>query len=211
MPVTYINQLGSTTFLIVWEITESNAQLQELLHNRLNDWNSTEQNRENKHWLASRLAILHHFKNEEVDLIKDEFNKPHLKVDDKDVFVSISHSFDKAAVIIGMNNPVALDIERIDKRIDRVQHKFCNNDELNMAQNNTNPTTVFAIIWAAKETMYKWYGKKEIEFKTQMMIEPFDVYNKEFLIRGRIKKHAFTKELAIKVRVEDGYVMTFVV
>ena len=211
MPVTSIDKLRESTYLILWEITESNNQLQELLHNRLHDWNSNDKNRENKHWLASRLAILHHFKNEEVDLIKDAFNKPHLKVDEKDVFVSITHSFDKAAVIISMNYPVSLDLERIDQRIVRVKHKFCNPSELDIANASKDVTQALTIIWAAKETLYKWYGKKEIDFKQHLLIEPFDISKKEFLIRGRIKKQSYMKELAVKVRVEGGYVMTFIV
>lgn len=211
MPVTLINKLRENTYLIVWEITESNQQLQDLLHSRLHDWNAQAQHKENKHWLASRLAILHHFKNEEVDLVKDAFNKPHLKVDEKDVFVSISHSFDKAAVIISQNYPVSIDMERIDNRIERVMKKFCNDDELEMLPHCGEQQTALTVIWSAKETLYKWYAKKELDFKKHLWIEPFVIRDTPMMIRGRIKKESYTKELVIKVVIEKGYVTTFIV
>ncbi len=207
MPVTTINKLRENTFLIVWEITESNFQLQELLHARLHDWHAQDYHRENKHWLASRLAILHHFRNEEVDLIKDIYNKPHLKVEEKDVYVSITHSFDKAAVILSTDHMVAMDLERIDNRISRVMHKFCNQTELAFAAGDTKKLT---IIWAAKETLYKWYGKKELDFKDYMTITPFEINQSEFEISGAINKADYRVVCTIKTEIKDGYVTTYI-
>lgn len=198
--------------MILWEITESTAMMSTLLHQRLHDFGATAQHRENKHWLASRLAILEYFKNEEVDLIKDEFNKPHLHVDDQEWFISITHSFEMAAVLISRDGKVAVDLERMDERINRVKNKFCSGPELVFAESCGSEARCLALIWAAKETMYKWYGKKELDFKKNLHVHPFGS-NGGFpgQINGRIQKGTYFSEHTIKTDQIGDFVMTWLV
>lgn len=197
--------------MILWDITETADQMQNLLHRRLHDWGATAQQRENKHWLASRLAILEHFRNEEVEIIKDQFNKPHLRVDEQEWHISITHSFDKAAVMISPDKQVALDMERMDDRIIRVKRKFCSDAELVFAETSGQESQSLALIWAAKETMYKWYGKKELDFKRNLHVHPFQLNEGLKQLHGRIQKGTYFSEHIIHLEKTGEYLLTYLV
>lgn len=197
--------------MILWDITETADQMQNQLHHRLHDWGATAQHRENRHWLASRLAILEHFRNEEVEIIKDPFNKPHLRVDDQDWNISITHSFEKAAVLISPDQRVALDLERMDERIVRVKKKFCSDAELVFSEISGQESQSLALIWAAKETMYKWYGKKELDFKRNLHVHPFQLNDGLTQLHGRIQKGTYFSEHIIQLEKMGEYVLTYLV
>lgn len=209
MPVSFILNPRENTYLIGWEITESVSQMQERLHDRLQDWQVTPEKYKNSHWLATRLALLHHFRNEEVDLIKDAFNKPHLHVDGHPVFVSITHSFEKAAVAISTDRPVAIDMEKPDKRILRVQHKFCTEAETRFVESLDEPEIALTIIWSAKETMYKWYGKKALDFKKNLHIAGFIPDDNTFIVPGKIIRDQHSIPCPVYCRITQGYILTW--
>jgi len=208
MPVKYVKNLGEDTFLIMWEITESESDMKIMLHERLNDWDAKATHYENKHWLASRLALLSHFRNEEVDLVKDAFNKPHLYVDHETHFISITHSFNYAAVMISSKKKVALDIELIDQRVERVMKKFCNASELEWVAQAPNKTEILTTIWSAKETLYKWYGLKELDFREHLFISPIKNHNESIKVKGEIKKGDTHFSCFIEVERMENFILT---
>ena len=168
-----------------------------------------ENKKENLHWLASRALITFIFPNKKVEVSKNEFNKPSLKIDDEEYHISITHSFQFAAILVNRNKTVAIDMEKLDERIQRVKHKFMCEDELEYL-NKEDESNMLVTIWSAKETLYKFYGKKELDFKLNLKIEAFNFQSK-FELTGLIKKENFKGSFKINVEVFDGYVLTFIV
>ncbi|MDX2173740.1 MAG: 4'-phosphopantetheinyl transferase superfamily protein [Bacteroidota bacterium] len=93
-------------------------------------------------------------------------NKPFLK--DSNAHISISHSHDKLAVIFNSKENTGIDIELIRNKILNITHKFLNEVENEYAGEDLENLT---FIWAAKETLYKIYGLKGLDFKLNLSVE----------------------------------------
>ena len=167
-----------------------------------------EQKNENLHWLASRALVNYIFPNKKTEISKDLFNKPSLKIDDEDFHISITHSFQFAAIIVSKNKTIAIDIEKLDERIQRVKHKFMRDDEMQFVTKE-HETEMLVTIWSAKETLYKYYGKKELDFKENLKIEPF-IFSSKFELSGLIQKENLNQKLIINAEVIDGYILTYI-
>lgn len=111
------------------------------------------------------------------NIVVDEHGKPHLTGDA--LFFSISHSFPYIAVIINRDEPTGIDIQTIQPRITVMQHKFLSPAEQELFQNDTELLT---LAWSAKEAVYKWYGKRNLEFIDNIPIVNFN----------KLAKHSIT-------------------
>ena len=145
-------------------------------------------------WMASRYLMKEVFNIDiEATLRKDKFGKPYLL--QEDVHISISHSHDYSAIamspkIIGIDIQLELD------KISRIAHKFINDKE-SLFIDEDKKTAYFHAIWGAKESMYKAYGRKSVDFKVDMSVDEF-VFNEEgYTFAGRlIKEKIFQYEIS---------------
>lgn len=144
---------------------------------------------------------------------KDEFGKPHLSVADEyghKPYISWSHSGQHAAVITNSNAPTGIDVEKIDTRILRIRNKFCNaTDMLSCTTEEHLLHHVLLIIWGAKESMYKYYGKKEVDFREHMTVKPFEL-STSGTIDGVMHLPAFQKVFKIGYRVYSNRILVWV-
>ena len=115
----------------------------------------------------------------------DEFGKPSLRNDDRQI--SISHTDGMVAVQIS-NQPTGVDVEKISGRVAKIAHKFLSPTELKAIDIKNQLLHMYAY-WGAKETIYKIYGRKRLDFKKDIRIEPFKIEKK-----GSIKANLKTKE-----------------
>lgn len=123
-----------------------------------------------RHFLASRLLIRSYFS--QYRLEKDAWGKPYLK--GFGGHISLSHSGNLAGLLVSPQTPCGLDIELMDERVVRIAPRFCNKEELDFIQEGEKLEALH-LIWGAKECMYKAYGRKEIDFRKHMRLEPFSV------------------------------------
>ena len=205
MPLYLNKQVSEDTVLAIWKITEHRDELSTFIGI---DFFELEQRKENLHWLASRALISTIFRNLKIELTKDAFNKPSLKIDGKDYHISITHSFQFAAIIVSKNKTVGIDIEKQDERIQRVKHKFMREDEMYFLTKE-DESNMLITIWSAKETLYKFYSKKELDFKINLCIEPF-VFKPKFELSGSIIKENKKETLKINVELIEGYILTYI-
>lgn len=103
--------------------------------------------------------------------------KPHL-TDGK--CISITHSFEYAAIIIGDEN-VGIDIEKKRDKIIRIADKFCNEEELLYVKrkNITEKIEDFTLIWCAKEAVFKMCNTCALSFKDHMYVDLNKYVNKQ--------------------------------
>lgn len=204
MPIIQRTNLNENTVLALWKIDESREELLAILTEDLVDTGINRHS--NIHWLASRVLLQELCSGQSIELLKDEFNKPSLNINHKPYAVSITHSYEYAAVMISRSHTVSLDMERIDNRILKVSHKFIREDEL---YGEHNPILYNTIIWSAKETLYKYYGKKELDFKLNLNIHPFVYTENPFITTGSIHKENYLLNLPVHIETIDGYVLTY--
>jgi phosphopantetheinyl transferase len=209
MPLVLQKIIDQSSTLAIWKIEESTTELLNGLAN--NYFEESHQQRiqqaNARHYLASRRILTSLFPEQKIHLWKNEFNKPFLKIAEKPYFVSITHSFDFAAIIISQSTEVSVDMEKIDPRIGRVKHKFLNNIEFSFAGNEKD-IHAQTLIWSAKETLYKLYGFKELDFKANLNILPFSVQITGVL-SGSIQKENYHKEVPISYFLWDQYFITY--
>jgi len=87
---------------------------------------------------------------------------------------SISHCGSYAGVIISNHNRVGIDIEMVSPRLYNIVHKFVNDKEKVFLQ-EWEPFTqmhlqLTTILWSAKESLFKWYGLGQVDFKEHMQL-----------------------------------------
>jgi 4'-phosphopantetheinyl transferase len=129
-----------------------------------------------------------------------ETNKPFLK--DSFGNISISHSHDKLAIILNQKENTGVDIELIREKIVTIKHKFLNESEAEVAKNNIE---ILTYIWAAKETLYKIYGLKGLNFKLNLSIELLV----DDIFIGTIIKNNFKKCYLLKKEKIQNYCLVY--
>lgn len=117
--------------------------------------------------------------------------------------ISISHSHDKLAVILDKNAPTGIDIELIRDKVLQIKHKYLTHEELAIAGNNVDTLITF---WAAKETLYKVYGLKEVDFKKNLRVS---FGNAPYLI-GTIHLGDFKKKYNMVSSREGNYRLVYI-
>ena len=86
-------------------------------------------------------------------------------------------------------------------------------EELNSLQKE-NLEEQLTVFWCAKESLYKLYGKKELAFKENLLVEPFQ-YSGKGIIKGRIKKSAIQKSYSLQYEKlnlgDDNYMLAYII
>src|SRR5699024_6379395 len=100
-----------------------------------------------------------------------DFGKPHLK-DGK--YISITHSREFTGIIVSDDRPVGIDIEKQREKILRIAHKFTTLEEYHTLANEEALIRKLNIVWCAKESIYKLYGKKGLLFLENINVQDFD-------------------------------------
>jgi len=212
MPIVFNKTIDEETMLAVWRIEETEAQLLsglQLKQHELDFLSSLSTGKRTLHWLSTRLLLRTMLQTSEyIDCQMDEHGKPYLV--NLDYQISLSHSFDYAAVMISKSKKVGVDIELIKHKIKAIKHKFLSDIELAQKQIGDNINGLY-ICWCAKEAIYKWYGKKGLEFKQDIHIKPFKL-KKEGSLTAIVDLPEGSRELMVKYfKVGEDYMLGYIV
>lgn len=90
-------------------------------------------------------------------------------VDTPNTHISVAHGGESVAVAIA-NEPVGVDIEALDRNYERVKSRFMSPAEGMLSSMEEWP----AVVWTAKEAIYKLYGKREVDLTEDIRIMAFD-------------------------------------
>ncbi|MES2567625.1 MAG: 4'-phosphopantetheinyl transferase superfamily protein [Bacteroidota bacterium] len=133
----------------------------------------------------------------------DEKGKPYLLNDSR--HISISHSHDRLAIIVNKSESTGIDIELIREKVLKIKHKFLNEGELKDAGDNVEKLLIY---WAAKETLYKIYGLKEVDFIEHLLVKPFTKHNLGTII-GEINLPGFKEIFELQYELLKDYVLVY--
>jgi len=147
------------------------------------------------HWLAVRVLLRTMLNTSEyIDCKIDEHGKPYLVT--IPYHISLSHSFDYAAVMISKSSAVGIDIEQIKEKVERIADKFMRPSELEFIADDNKIAQLY-VCWCAKEAVYKCYGQKEVSFADNILIEPFN-----FALEGSLHTRLHTETVSRDYRVD---------
>ncbi|GJM36377.1 MAG: siderophore biosynthesis protein [Saprospiraceae bacterium] len=158
-------------------------------------------------WLAVR-QLVHQMSGREKRgaFVKDEFGKPYLDL--ADWYISISHSHNLAAAIASPVS-IGIDIQFLVGKIERIAHKYMRPEEMqNLGQ--ANRLEQLHIYWGAKEAIFKAYGRRELEFKKNIFIQPFSFDLETGICYGQIYKDSLIQDYKIHYRQVEDYMLVYV-
>lgn len=197
--------VSPTTKVFIWKIEESILDL-------LKDIELTESSKTRLHSMKSELhqkgflSIRHLLKEVNLtdsDIIYDEFGKPHLEKG----FISITHSFNFTAIIYSTETVVGIDIEKQRDKILKIAHKFTPFEEYKTIANSDALISKLTIVWGAKESLYKIYGKKKLLFLRHIYVEDFKFADEK--TTGEIRYDGETTTYTIQFLEFEGFTCVF--
>jgi len=157
-------------------------------------------------WLASRW-LLHSMSGRKTRgiCLKDEYGKPYLK--DATFQISISHSWGGIAAVMAAPYEIGVDIQKFVTKIHRIAHKFMRPVEAESLEEATRLEHLH-IYWGAKEALYKAYGRKKLDFKEHIHIDPFAFDLTKGICTGYAQKGDYLKYFDIFYeKIEDYYLV----
>ena len=209
--IIFSKSISTKTIITLWKIEEPAAYFLDYLGINSVDLpersNATHPAKQLE-WLASRSCVKYSvelLKHSYCGIDKDPHNNPYLV--DIQGFVSLSHTNKYAVAVVSLEEEVGVDIEQITNKLSRVAHKFLSPTERTFAGEDLFKMCVY---WCAKESLYKWYGKKNLSFKENIYIEPFE--GKPIILQGEIFVDGVLKtEHQLAVFYVDDFVITVTV
>ena len=116
-------------------------------------------------FLATRKVLA--LENTDYKITYDINGKPSLNTNSN---ISISHSYEIAAIAISDNSKIGLDIQLNGNKIFNIQHKFLNpSEKLNIGENPS--LIILTMIWTSKESIYKAIGLKGTSLSNNIIID----------------------------------------
>lgn len=194
MPLFYTHNINESTRLAVWYITEDEDFFKKInISHRL----ITHPKKRLQH-LAGRFLLRLMDADFPVNRIKLDGRRPYLE--NNSYFFSISHCSDYAAAVLSKEHPVGIDVELVTDKIGQIESKFLNDQERKLIRENRREEVlpdVLTACWSAKECMFKWYARGNVEFKQDMIIQSLYMHNRA----GTIKAY-FGKEMQTPLQIE---------
>lgn len=137
-------------------------------------------------------------------MVKDEFGKPYLH--GYKTRVSISHSGNYSAVIVGRNEDVGIDIQKYTPKIMNICNRVLSPSELEFVDNNIISC---CICWGAKEVLYKIHGRKRLDFRKHLKILPFSPHHQGTLFGEIIEEDGVAERYMLEYRMNEEYMIVF--
>lgn len=118
-------------------------------------------------------------------------------VDTPNTYISVAHGGDSVAVAIA-DEPVGVDIEALDRNYERIMSRYMSPAEEALSKMEEWP----AVVWTAKEAIYKLYGKREVDLTQDIRIQTFDP--ELMLLIAEVRD---TKGIVVKAQIVENSVV----
>lgn len=205
MPIIKKQTFLNGTQLGIWKIEETSAyflNIMDITENSLAKIAKMNERRKTE-WLAAR-HLLQELLGKNVFCYSDEFGKPILRNSDK--HLSISHSRGLVTVIVS-DFSIGIDIQEMTSKIERIAPKFMRTEE-NESLDLEKKAEHLHIYWGAKEALYKAYGKKGLDFREHIFVEPFAYLPKGETV-GKVEKDNFAANFNIYFEEIEQHYLVF--
>jgi len=207
MPLIFHKTVDDQTTLAVWQVQETNdyflAELK-LTAEEKEAYDLMKKHRQ-REWLSSRylVHVLRGDKNR-LPISKTEHGEPFIA--NQDQFLSISHSKAYTAAILS-DKKVGIDIQMPEPKINKIAPKFVSHSEMKRIPRE-HQLDYYHILWGAKESMYKAYALKQLDFRGHMHVYPFIYSDGPIEFKGQIEKYNLEQAYNLYMqKVEAAYLV----
>ena len=157
-----------------------------------------------REWLTVRV-LLKKMAGEEKIIDYLPSGKPY--INDASWKIGISHTKNYAAIILDKRNEVAIDIEYISPRVNKIRSRFMSEkEERNLSKEKE--LVHLLLHWSAKESLYKLLDEQKTEFKTQLSIMDFEPKIDEW---STFSAKAHGDSFTVHYFVNADYVLTYLI
>ena len=118
-------------------------------------------------------------------------------VDTPNTYISVAHGGESVAVAIA-DEPVGVDIESLDRNFNRIQSRYMTDTEIALSDSKEWA----ALVWAAKEAIYKLYGKREVDLTKDIRITGLDSESMTLIAEVRD-----TKGIVVETKIVENSVV----
>ena len=210
MPINLHHPIDSGGEIGVWDIEEPEEWFLSQLDLKADEKAQFQplKGRRRVEWLAAR-QLIHIMSGREsrAPFKKDEFGKPYLE--GSPYQISISHSHQKAAAIAAPE-VVGIDIQHWVPKIERLAKRFLGESELSyLAEDQATRLFQLHVLWGAKESLYKAYGRRKLDFCQHMVIRSFDTNSTTGVTTGYICKEGFSQQFQLTFHREGAYILVY--
>jgi 4'-phosphopantetheinyl transferase len=159
-------------------------------------------------WLAARhLVHLMSGRQKRGAFLKDEYGKPRLE--DAAWHISISHSHELVAAIAAPA-PVGVDIQYIVPKIERLAHKYLREEELRSLRPGARLEQLH-VYWGAKESLFKAYGRREMNFREDLRVKPFEYQSQGGSCEALVVAKNYRGAFRVVYRRWEDYLLVYAV
>jgi 4'-phosphopantetheinyl transferase len=162
-------------------------------------------------WLLDKLSRT----TERLPLAKDGFSKPFFPDNDR-LLCSLSHSQGTVGVLLvefdravwPEQDRCGCDIQVVVQKMSAIAPKFANEAEKAMLQSWDKSLQLdgLHLLWTAKESLYKAYGIKSLDFRAHLFVENVEWDGQQGHGRGRVEKADFKQAFELymeKIQLPD--------
>lgn len=198
MPLSKIENITGNIWKGHWRLEESPEKLQDMMLSQgmpADEGLTIAHPRRRAEWMAGRLLLAELLAKagaEPEPPDKDTYGKPYFRRAPWQPALSHRHPW-----VVGMlhtDQAAGIDIEKPDDKLKRLSHKFLCDPELAHAANDPEALCIY---WAAKEALYKMYGKKGVIFRDQLHIDPFE-RGESGILTGHIRMPDMTRTVQLQ-------------
>ena len=118
-------------------------------------------------------AVVRRELGENTQISYDEYGAP--QVDAPDTYISVSHSKEWVAVLFS-DRECAVDIESVERNFRNVATRYLSSEEQMLAEKYD----LYAELWCAKEALYKYYKKGNLDLVRDISVVRYDGDNSNF-------------------------------
>ncbi len=174
MPFFFEKKVNPYLRVAVWEITETETELLQLLpplqSKEASFLESISFVPRKLEWLASRILIYRLTGKYPASQYKDN-GQPFLTGCNEKI--SISHTRGFAAIALSAEKMPGIDIEYPSNRIEKVSDRFLHHGEISYLSTGELKTRQLGLIWCLKEAVFKQIGSPGLNFKEQIITHRF--------------------------------------
>ena len=210
MAIAFRKQVNEDTEFAIWKIEEQAEDLYSKLQLKDDEkayYQKLSSGKRSLHWLGTRVLLRELLHTDEyIDCKVDAHGKPYLV--NLPYHISLSHSFDYAAVMISKKQPVGIDIELVKDKVERIAHKFMREEEIASIDEGHKIEQLY-VCWCAKEAVYKCFGQKEVSFLDNIILEKFK-FEGSGLVKAQLIKETAPIFYNVGYLQFNGYMVGYV-
>ena len=201
MPLVSNKKIGPSAVLLLWLIEEDEERLRTLVNEddreAADRFSAPRRRKEHLAWRAALRTVL-----PDVKIEYSDAGAPMVPEAETPLYIGVAHTSGLAAVVVS-GAPCAVDAEREGRDFSRTAPRFISPEEQSL--DDAGRADFPAAVWCAKEAMYKYSGRRELDFLRDLTISGSDVAD------GKMEGRILGEPVRLDVERSGEYLIIYII